>query len=139
MSTLQGEHMLIRQTGDTMKFDRSTGLLFAGFILAISGAAADDTLHTGDSSTMGKWYGRAGGLVGADRIEAQSSVRGSQIGITYDKDVAQRTNMQPRDTSGAGVGITYDKDVAARTNMPRDEKAQQPIQSVGAAGEAAKN
>ena len=127
-----------------MKFDRSIGICLAGCVLAILGAggiaSADDTLHTGDSSTMGKWYGRAGGLVGADRIESRAnpSARGPQIGITYDKDVAQRTNMQPRDTSAAEVGISYDKDVAARTNMPRDEKTQ-PMQSVGADGEAAKN
>ena len=127
-----------------MKFDRSIEICLAGVILAISGAgnviAAGDTLHTGDSSTMGQWHGRAGGLVGAERITfiSNSVGHGEPIGITYDKDVAQRTNMQPRDTSSAGVGITYDKDVAARTNMPRDEKAQ-PIQSVGAAGEAAKN
>jgi len=89
---------------------------------------------------MGKWYGRAGGLVGADRIEFLASPRahGSRLGVGYDKDVAQRTNMPPRDTSADEVGISYDKDVAARTNMPRDEKTQ-PMQSVGADGEAAKN
>lgn len=127
-----------------MKFDHSIGLLLAGSILAILGAgnvtAADDTLHTGDSSTMGKWYGRAGGLVGAERIESLANLpsHGPRIGVTYDTDVAQRTNMPPRDASSDQVGISYDKDVAARTNMPRDEKTQ-PIQSVGAAGEAAKN
>ena len=99
--------MLIRQTGDTMKFDRLIGTSLAACVLAISGAvniaAADDTLHTGDSSTMGKWYGRAGGLVGADRIEfvANSPGHGSQIGVAYDADVAQRTNMPARDTSSA--------------------------------------
>jgi hypothetical protein len=127
-----------------MKFDHSIGICLAGCVLAILGAgsiaSADDTLHSGDISTMGKWYGRAGGLVGADRIEflGNSREHESRLGVAYDKDVAQRTNMPPRDTSADQVGISYDKDVAARTNMPRDEKTQ-PIQSVGAAGDGAKN
>jgi hypothetical protein len=77
---------------------------------------------------MGNWYGRAGGLVGVDAIKSAGKPATDQrVGITYDKDVAQRTNMPPRDTGNSDVSITYDQDVATRTNMPRGEKAEPSI------------
>ena len=48
--------------------------------------------------------------------------------MTYDKDVAARTNMSTNRSNAASVGISYDKDVAARTNMPRGSEPE-PIQS----------
>jgi hypothetical protein len=88
--------------------------------------AAGDTLRTGDVDTIGQWYGRAGGLTDSDRVTVLGKPKtgNQQVGITYDKDVAQRTNM-PRDAaSSKDIGIAYDKDVAERTNMPRGEKPQ---------------
>jgi len=100
-------------------------------MLGIGNAFAEgETLRTGDSQRMEKWYGRAGGLVGADRIEAIGNATSDRVGISYDQDVAKRTNM-PREGAGKNeVGITYDKDVANRTNMQRDVP---PAQNAGTA------
>ena len=45
------------------------------FISAIAAAAAlalnaqaADVIHSGDTGTMGRWYGNAGGLSGSDRV-----------------------------------------------------------------------
>jgi hypothetical protein len=122
-----------------MKLNRIRGmrvaLAAAVVTLSMGSAFADggNVLTTGDSTTMGRWYGRAGGLVGSERIEAinKATFAGGGIGITYDKDVAARTNMPRQDAQNGGVGISYDKDVAERTNMPRGEKTQ-PIKAVGA-------
>lgn len=104
------------------------GLLSIG-----SAVAGGDTLSTGNVDSMGQWYGRAGGLAGSDRVMAigKASAGGNQISITYDKDVAQRTNMHRDSADSGNVGIAYDKDVAARTNMPRGEKSE-PIKAAGA-------
>lgn len=122
-----------------MKLNRvwSTQVALAAAVAALSiGSTFADggkVLTTGDSATMDHWYGRAGGLVGSDRIEAinKTTSSGGGIGITYDKDVAGRTNMPRQDAQNGGVGISYDKDVAERTNMPRGEK-DQPMKAVGA-------
>jgi hypothetical protein len=95
-----------------------------------SALAGGEVLKTGDVNTMDKWYGHAGGPVGADRIEAIGKATGNRVGISYDQDVAKRTNM-PREGAGKNdIGITYDKDVANRTNMQRDV---QPAQNAGTA------
>jgi hypothetical protein len=88
--------------------------------------AGGDTLRTGDVDTMGQWYGRAGGLTDSDRVTVlgKPASGNQQVGITYDKDVAQRTNMQRESASSKDIGIAYDKDVAERTNLPRSEKPQ---------------
>ena len=109
-------------------------LAAAAMTLSMGSAFADaGKVTTGNSATMDHWYGRAGGLVGAERIEAinKATLPGGGIGITYDKDVAARTNMPRQDAQNGGVGITYDKDVAERTNMSRGETPQ-PIKAVGA-------
>jgi hypothetical protein len=95
--------------------------------LSIGGAlAGSDTLRTGDVDTIGQWYGRAGGLTDSDRVTAlgKPATGNQQVGIAYDKDVAQRTNMPRESASSKDIGITYDKDVAERTNLPRSEKPQ---------------
>ncbi len=81
---------------------------------------------------MGHWYGNAGGLQGSDRVTflGKTHDRNQQVGITYDKDVAQRTNMQRDPASNGQIGIGYDKDVAERTNLPRNEKSA-PVQTTG--------
>ena len=57
-------------------------------------AMSDETLRAGDPISMDKWYGRAGGLVGSDRVMAIGKSSANRVGITYDVDVAKRTNMQ---------------------------------------------
>ncbi|HTS53813.1 MAG TPA: hypothetical protein VMH26_11105 [Burkholderiales bacterium] len=97
-----------------------------------SAVAGSDVLQSGDINTMGQWYGHAGGLQGSDRVMVlgKPTSDAKQVGITFDKDVAQRTNM-PRDSAPSGTaGIAYDKDVAERTNMPRGQKST-PIQEAG--------
>ena len=44
------------------------------------------------------------------------------IGVSYDRDVAARTNMSVDRITGQGVTVTYDRDVAERTNMGRVER-----------------
>ena len=104
------------------------GITFAALTVASGLAVGDETLRAGDPLSMDKWYGRAGGLIGSDRVMAIGKSSADRIGIKFDADVAKRTNM-PRDGAAKGnVGITYDKDVAERTNMQRDLP---PTQSAG--------
>jgi hypothetical protein len=118
-----------------LKFNLKSQAALAAAIGALSigsALAGGNTLSSGNVDSMGQWHGRAGGLVGSDRVRAigKASSDSNQVGITYDKDVAQRTNM-PRDSANSGnIGITYDKDVAARTNMSRGETPE-PIKAAG--------
>jgi len=102
----------------------------AGSLAGGAAIAAGPVLKTGNVAQAGQWFGRAGGLVGSDRVaHLQGDATGStNIAVTYDKDVAARTNMSTNRDSASSVGISYDKDVAARTNMPRVSEPQ-PIQS----------
>jgi hypothetical protein len=84
---------------------------------ALAGTAyAADVVTGGDLSSTDKWYGRAGGLVGSDRVTALRPGE-SKLGVTFDQEVAQRTNMH-REPVASQVGISRDAEVAARTNMP---------------------
>jgi hypothetical protein len=98
-----------------------------------SATAAGDVVGTSDPASFSHSYGRAGGLVGSDRITAlgKATGDGKQVGITYDKDVAERTNMPRGDGASGNVGIAYDKDVAERTNMQRAAKPDPAIKAVG--------
>jgi hypothetical protein len=111
--------------------------LIAAAALTAGTAIGDDSqaLHSGNVESMSKWYGRAGGLVGADEVSA-ARISGANISVTYDKDVAERTNMAREPAESKGVGIAYDKDVADRTNMPRGQTAADPVKA--AAGPATK-
>ena len=108
------------------KLKSQAALAVAIGVLSIGTAlAGGNTLSTGNVDSMGQWHGRAGGLVGSDRVMAIGKASdANQVGITYDKDVAQRTNMQRDSANNGNIGITYDKDVAARTNMSRDEQPE---------------
>jgi hypothetical protein len=114
-----------------MKLNRMVVLGMAMASLGIGSALAEgDTLKTGDWQNMDKWYGRAGGLVGSDRVEILGKATGDRVGVSYDQDVAKRTNMQRESAEKSDIGITYDKDVASRTNMQRGVP---PTQSAGTA------
>ena len=100
-----------------------TKLLLSAIAAATAIAAnayAADTVTSGNVGTIDKWYGRAGGLTDADRVTglAPSS---NKIGVSYDADVAARTNMPRGEVNHNEVGVTYDADVAARTNMQRGQ------------------
>jgi hypothetical protein len=75
-----------------------------------------------------QWYGRAGGEVGAQRVETLNApaVPPASVSITYDTDVAARTNMQRDGVDNKEIGITYDQAVAERTNMERGKKEPTP-------------
>ena len=75
------------------------------------------------------WYGNAGGLQGSDRVTYLNASR-AKVGVGYDKDVAERTNMQRHEVPSTTAGIAYDKDVVERTNLPRSQKST-PIQEAG--------
>jgi hypothetical protein len=97
----------------------------AAFSMLSAGAYADDVVSSSDLTNVDKWYGRAGGLVGSDRVSGLTS-GGTRIGVSYDADVAARTNMGRTGESAGQVGVTFDSDVAARTNMPRTQPTQVP-------------
>ncbi len=105
-------------------------MALAGGLVADAAIAAGPSLKSGDLSQSGLWYGRAGGLVGPDRVAhlQRDTASSAQVGVDYDKDVAARTNMPSDRETGGSVAITYDKDVAERTNMPRGVEPQ-PVQS----------
>jgi hypothetical protein len=104
-------------------------LALAGGLVADAAIAAGPTLKSGNISQVGMWYGRAGGLVGPDRVaHLEGNATNTEVAVTYDKEVAARTNMASDRDSNAPVTISYDKDVAERTNMPRGVEPQ-PIQS----------
>lgn len=110
------------------------------FIAAIATAAAlgfnayaADTVTSSSEATIAKSYGRAGGLVGADRVSGLQAGN-TQIGIAYDADVAARTNMPRAEAGNASVGVAYDADVAARTNMPRGAGVQPAHKAAGVEG-----
>ena len=109
----------------------AVGMAIAAIGISSGVAMSDETLRSGDPITMEKWYGRAGGLVGSDRVMALGKSSADRVGISYDADVAKRTNMQREGTAKGDVSITYDKDVANRTNMQRDVP---PVQSAGQPG-----
>jgi len=81
-------------------------------------AYAADIVTTGDVSNVDKWYGRAGGLAGSDRVNGLRP-GDTKVGVSFDQDVAARTNMARERTTGQ-VGVSWDRDVAARTNMQRE-------------------
>ena len=81
-------------------------------------AYAADIVTTGDLGTVDKWYGRAGGLAGSDRVN-QLHVGQDKVGVSFDQEVAARTNMS-RERSPSQLGVTWDREVAARTNMQRE-------------------
>ena len=86
---------------------------------ALSGSVyAADIVTTGDLSTTDKWYGRAGGLAGSDRVTGLRA-GDTKVGVSFDQEVAARTNMAQDRTTGQ-VGVSWDRDVAARTNMQRE-------------------
>lgn len=85
---------------------------------------AAEVVTSGNLNTVDKWYGRAGGLTDTDRVVTGLSASGTKVGISYDADVAARTNMKRGEAANGQVGVTYDADVAARTNMQRGQDTQ---------------
>jgi len=106
-------------------------LALAAGIAATPTLAGDDVLKSSTLAQISQSYGRAGGLVGADRIAYLSGSQGNpQVMITYDKGVAERTNM-PRDQASNGpIAITQDADVVARTNMGAGVASKESAQAV---------
>jgi hypothetical protein len=99
-----------------------------------AGSAIGDesqVLNSGDVESMSKWYGRAGGVTGSDSVSAPHA-NGAKVGITYDKDVAERTNMTREPADGKNIGISYDKDVATRTNMTRGQTTPESVKAATA-------
>ena len=92
-------------------------------VIASPIAMSADMVRGGDPSQMELWQGRAGGLLHSDRVtRLRAPVAGAEVEVTYDKEVAQRTNL-PRDEGAVQkLAVSYDKEVAERTNLPRSEK-----------------
>jgi hypothetical protein len=107
--------------------------LAAGAAMFAGSAIGDESqvLNSGDVGSMSKWYGRAGGLAGSDAV-SNARANGANVSITYDKDVAQRTNMTREPADGKNIGITYDKDVADRTNMSRSQTTPESVKAATA-------
>jgi hypothetical protein len=92
--------------------------------------AEESILRSSNPSHFEHWYGRAGGSVGSERIGEVHAAKlpPASVSVTYDKDVAERTNMARDGVDSPKIGVTYDKDVAERTNMSRGK--QEPAASV---------
>jgi len=88
---------------------RVTLVLLAGSAAAVLAAGPAQSappnlgpVMSGRTIDSSKWYGRAGGLTGSDRVEAlrssgrhpvSSGVVGQQVVASWDEEVAERTNM----------------------------------------------
>jgi len=121
----------------TLRSKLSVSVLVAASALSAGVAWAEsNAVKAGDVGAGGQWYGRAGGTVGSDRVQSLKLHTSSNaaLGISWDAEVAARTNMSSDRAPGAGVGVSYDKDVAARTNMPRGAS---DVQAVGIEGRQA--
>jgi hypothetical protein len=107
--------------------------LAAGAAMFAGSAIGDESqaLNSGDVESMSKWHGRAGGLTGSDAVSA-ARTSGAKVSVTYDKDVAERTNMTREPAEGKNIGVTYDKDVADRTNMTRSKTAPDSVKAATA-------
>jgi hypothetical protein len=103
-------------------------VLVASSVVVCTAQAQGPVLKSSDQSQFDRWYGRAGGTAGADRIDTLNSflLPPPGVSVSYDKDVAERTNMQRESAGNAGIGISYDAEVAARTNMGREQKQPAP-------------
>ena len=85
---------------------------------ALANVAVAGDVTSADPAAVPHFYGRAGGLTGSDRVAGLRT--GQQaVGISYDQELAARTNMSTDRATGKSVGVTYDQDVASRTNMAR--------------------
>ena len=86
---------------------KRAAVLFAAVLAAGAGGsaiAAGPILKSGDISQASMWYGRAGGLVGAERVtHLEGNSAATQVGVAYDKDVAARTNMSSDRAGGTSV------------------------------------
>jgi len=119
----------------TMKSNLKVQVAVAAMLGALSvgsAVAGSDILKSGNVEQMSQWYGNAGGLQGTDRVMVlgKAATAGKEVGIAYDKDVAERTNMQRHQVPSGTATIIYDKDVAERTNSQRGQKST-PIQEAG--------
>ena len=75
---------------------------------------------SGRVKDMDHWFGRAGGLVGPERVARLRSGDRKPVVVTYDRSVEARTNMpaQHAKSQHQHVLTTWDEGVAKRTHMP---------------------
>jgi hypothetical protein len=62
----------------------------------------------------------AAGFVAGLAAGAAASADLNEVTVTYDRDVAARTNMGRSVAEDSKLGVTFDQDVAKRTNMQRE-------------------
>jgi hypothetical protein len=112
----------------TTKSTLAVALLVALAAGICTAQAQGPVLKSSNPAHFEQWHGRAGGEVGAERVQTLNApaVPPASVSTTYDKDVAARTNMQREGADNTEIGITYDEAVAERTNMERGKKAQTP-------------
>jgi hypothetical protein len=113
---------------------RFSAIAMAATVAIFAGHAyAADVTTTGDLDKADKWYGRAGGLIGADHVKRVTA--GTRVGVTYDADVAARTNMSHREGGTESLGVSYDATVAERTNMLSRESLAPVVKAQPIVGE----
>jgi hypothetical protein len=97
------------------------GLSLAGKAVHAEGPV----LKSSNPNEFTHWYGRAGGTTGTERIDTlnEATLPPPSVGVTYDKGIAERTNMQREGVDNKEIGVTYDKGIAERTNMGRSQPA----------------
>ena len=97
----------------TMKSNLKVQVAVAAVLGALSvgsAVAGSDILKSGNVEQMSQWYGNAGRAQGTERVMVlgKSTSGGKEVGIAYDKDVAERTNM-PRSQKSTPIqeaGVT---------------------------------
>ena len=96
-------------------------------VLAASSALGFGLAHAADvvtsgSPTGGQQYGRAGGLVGAERIVLLRA--GTEpVTVVYGTEFVSRTNLPTDRAQNTPIGISWDGEYVGRTNMPREGQA----------------
>ena len=100
-------------------------------MLSLTGKAVHaegPVLKSSNPNEFSHWYGRAGGTTGTERIDSlnEATLPPPGVSVTYDKDIAERTNMQREGVDNKDIGISYDQGIAERTNMGRSQPEATP-------------
>ena len=98
--------------------------LAATAALSINTAFAADggTVGSSDLQNIDKWYGRAGGLIGSDRVSGLTAPS-KALGVSWDQDVASRTNMsvnrdtRPMSGRSRAAGVASRPDASSRKRL----------------------
>jgi hypothetical protein len=116
----------LRERMKSIHVSTSAAALALAVMLSLTSKAVHPegpVLKSSNPNQFDHWYGRAGGTTGTNRIDTlnEATFPPPNVSLSYDKDIAERTNMQREGVDNTEIGIAYDKGIAARTNMGRSQ------------------